>query len=705
MNFKNPLAGIFSKKDSSLAGGRVHSRVSEPLGPYQDSFDDYIFREVNPHLYEAIREAVGPIDGAINRLVTLDGIVLAEAATDRLQRELDDWMEGVLVNDMEQGFQAFYRSQGNEMYEQGHTIGEFILSNSGNDVERLRVADSKGTYFKRTNQSLETWYRAPGARRGRRDGSDQIERVLRNTYSSNNITDRLNSGGYNKINNAKLVYAGFNNEADGPYGVSLLRSTEFDVKVLLTMKNALMQTWTRFGDPIFNVQLKKKTRKDQTELDAQQSKLAENIAKVMDVKKSGNSADLVNVIGKDDDLDISILGGDGTVLEIEMPARHILEQIVSKTGLPSWMLGFHWSTAERLAQRQGDIAISESKTRFSLRKPGLTKALSAAMRARGTTWNKGDWEIKQDLPSLQDLVAKAQAEFLTAQTELMRSGSAGMSIENDTDNNKHTTIEIGGNNYTFKPTKKSSYNKAHQCKVESYVEDEAALMQLENTAVDALKSGWKNLERKLFTALGITSNKNNETIFIYNPIISHAEIQRLQNEFIDKVGSEDGDFIKSIFAAFERGINNAATELDIVAAIEASRGTTSQSLTQNGLQLVRSTTIRALGKDILLALEEGAYNGLNPKDVAKQLSERFELTNYNWDRLARSEIAQAQSEGKMAEYAANNVSLYDWKRAGGACPICIDKENNSPYAVGSGPLPMKDSHPNCRCTVVARLSV
>lgn len=699
----NPLTLFRRDAKSSRDGANVTARESRPEGPYSAIFESWVAREVNPWLYEAIREAVGPIDGAINRIVTLDGIVKAQAESDALQRELDDWMEGVQVNDLEQGFQAFYRSQGNELYEQGCTIGEFVLDERARDVVRLNVADSKGIYFRRPGGVLEVWYAPPGAVRGRRDGTDQIERVLRNTYPQAGQIN-LNDYGYRPIDPSRLVYAGFNNEADNPYGVSLMRSTEFDARALLTMKNALHRVWDRFGDPSFVVTYKTKSKADPGVLETRRTTLANNLAEVMRIKRSGNSADFVNAVGKDDDLEIAVLGADGQVLEIEMPARHVLESIVSKTGVPAWMLGFHWSTAERLAQRQGEMALQESRTRFASRRPGLIRVISTALRARGVTWGRGDWEIVQDLPSLQDLVAQSQARFLDAQTQMMLGGR--MPEADDDPGGKLAKVTPGG--HIIFPIDavigtEGVKSAGHRCKAETYVENEAELMRLERRAERGLLVGWRQLQAQSFRALGIDEAKGakQEPVFVFDAALMSQTLLDLQDEFVQAVGAEDAELAGGMYQAWLVGVSAAAQELDVDALVEEVRQRVQRSLADSGLALVRDASTRAFRDDILEELQRGAYDGQNPRDVARALRRRFEAHEYDWERLARSEIAQAQSQGKLDQYAEAGLEQYDWIPSGDACPICWGRANAGPYTVGAGPLPMRDSHPNCRCSVAA----
>jgi SPP1 gp7 family putative phage head morphogenesis protein len=680
------------------------AREASAQGPYTDLFETFVARQVNPYLYEALREAVGPLDGAINRLCTLDGIIRVEGNNDRLVSEIQGWMDGIKVQDVHQGFQSWCNLLGNEKYEQGFVIGEWVLNKNKTDVERLKIADSKGIYFKRkTSGELETWYRPPAKMRGRNDGTDNIERVLRNTYmAQTTIGAYLDSNNYRKLNPAALVYLGFNNEAENPYGVSLIRGTEFDSKVLLTIKNALFNVWDRFGDPIFDVKLKKKKQKTPAELLVEQTALSKSIANVFAIKRQGNSADLVNVIGSGDELEISILGAEGQVLQVEADARHLLEQIVAKTGLPSWLLGFHWSTAERLAEQQGTMIIQESRTRFEVSKPALRAPIEAMLRARGITFQRGDWDVIQELPNLQDMLKQAQANFLNTQAELMQRGGT----TNPTGDNspKGALVDFGGSIiYPSSPVANMSKALAHaQCKTETYVEDASALNRLEANAELGLKKQWNGLYADTLAALDITETKAPAPIFLFDQTTMLPLLLNLESDFIAQIGAHDAELAANLYRAWVRGLRNAAIELDVADTLsESLAARVSRELGANAFELVRDVTLRAYRNDIVLALENGVYNGLNPREVARQLKQRFDVHGADWERLARSEIAAAQGRGKLDQYADAGISRYDWVRAGGACPICIGLEAGGPYQVGTGPKPVRDSHPNCRCTVSA----
>ena len=702
----NPLNWFNNTGGEGQKSG-ITTRKTDPLGPYTAMFESWVAREVNPFLYEALRESVAPIDGAINKLVTLDGILRVEGGNDQITALIEEWMSNVPVNDLEVGLQSFYRSLGNEMYEQGFSIGEPRIEQDA--ISGLRVADSKGVIFERNLQGgLNCWYLPPKQKRGRRDGTDNIERVLRNGYQSESLMPMLKENGYRMIDPTLLVYAAFNPEADGPYGTSIMRSTEFDAKVLLVMKNSLMRTWERFGDPIFNVTYKTKAKVSPQQLEERKQSIAVNLAAAMRVKASGNSADVVNAVGRDDEIDIKILGGDGQVLEIEAPARHILEQIVSKTGLPSWMLGFHWSTAERLAQRQGEIALQESRTRFETRKPGLERIIATMLRLRGESWKRGDWYLTQDLPSLQDILAQAQARFLNTQADMMEGGRTPNPPEGGDSGPKFAGVSRLGE--IRWPT-----DEKHDCgchhhksttirhKSEQYIEDAPALVALEDRAVTALIQSWHQLYGDVTAALGLDEEgKSTSPVWQFEPTSMFVLLMELMDGFIDQNGTEDAAWQQATYEAWARGVTNAAAELQVEDGIEqAIRDQIQQAMAQRGMELVTETTIRTLKDDIITTLEQGALDGLNPKEVARKLRSRFEVHDYDWERLARTEIAEAQIQGKLTLYADEGIAEYDWVAAIDGCPICKGLERGGPYQVGSGPTIAGDSHPHCRCSITA----
>lgn len=432
MNLFQRIAHRIRGEKFANPGGAIgtQARQGAPLGPFSGMADMFVPNAVNPWLYEALRRAIPPLDGGIGSYISLDGILRVEGTNEALVAEVREWMETVPVNDAERGLQAVYSGLGNEVYEQGHAVAEWMPDTRGRDIVGLRIADSKGIRFQRTAQGLSVLYAAPGTPwHSRGDGTADVERILRGTTQYATVLPGvLTELGFAPLDTSRLIYAVHEPEAGNPYGTSLLRSIEFVSQILLTIQNATDRSWSRYGDPPLNVKYKTANPKvDAKELERRKGEIAKNIAATMGAKHKGNSVDFVSALGRDDDIAIEVIGASGTALEIEMPSRHMLEQILAKLRLPSWMLGFQWNTSDRASDGQVEMALGAAKVRFESRRPYLTDLIATLLRLRGRTWSPGDWMLVQETPNLRDVVKNAQADFLRAQTAFMLA-NAGVDV-------------------------------------------------------------------------------------------------------------------------------------------------------------------------------------------------------------------------------------------------------------------------------------
>jgi hypothetical protein len=417
----NPLQ-LFARRKNATPDGQIGAvtRATQPLGPWQGQLGSWVPRQGNPYLYEAMREAVPVLDGGIDQLVSVDGIIEIEGDNGKLVAEIQDWMDGVPVNDTETGLQAFYASQGNEVYEQGFGIGEMIRGPRGRDILGLRVADSKGVVYQRAENGMRVFYHPPSIPlTNRPDGLDQIQAILQGRARQSS-TSALTQWGFVELEPLNLVTAVNKPEADNVYGTSVLRSLPFVTQILVKMQNATSRVWERFGDPIFHVSYSTKNGKlDAAELEKRANAIAANLGKALAAKARGQSMDLATAAGSMDTVTIEVLGGEGEALQIEMPAKHMLEQITAAFGMPAWMLGIQGATVQGQSEQQAILVLQQAKTRFERRRPGLERVIATLLRSRGRTWKKGDWKLVQRTPNLMDESRQAQAAFLRAQTAMM----------------------------------------------------------------------------------------------------------------------------------------------------------------------------------------------------------------------------------------------------------------------------------------------
>lgn len=710
-------------KDAAFGGSQI-VRAGMTLGPWDALLHTFVPQLVNPYFYEALRRAMPLIDGGINMMVLLDGIVRIAGKNQALVNEISAAMTEIRVDDCETGLQSFYEITGTELYEQGFAMAERVFDARGRALVALRTADSKGMLARRNEDGTIEWYYRPPAYElaVRRNGTDYTEVVLRNNIV--NVTPGyINQLNYMALDPRTLLYSSYRPESNGPYGVSIMRSIEFVSQILMRIQNATGHVWDRFGDPSFHLTYATKNRNLKgPDLDKRRDQLAGDLANVLAAKRSGNSADLVNAIGADDTITLNVIGANGAVVNLDIPAKHMSEQILAKIPVPGWMLGLTDGSNNRMGDQQSEMVLMSSKVRFERRLPMLNSIVQSWLRGQGIAWKPGDWEIVQELPNLRDVMKQAQARFLNAQADLMTQGRlndspptpTGVTAAQGGDPNVaksiQTRIKKNGDVVTEVKFHRLDPRAAHRCahhkgagdNGEPWAEPDPSLQGIESNAVEGLLAMWNKLEAETAADLGIiTSDAAGTAIWTFDASTMLAKLQANQDKFIAAAGAEDGPLVAQAFDAFVRGLQNAASEFDAEVALDQYRTAIQQEITDRQLALVKDAAVRTYHDGILQQLADGGFDGQNPNAVADQLAAAFDAGDYDWTRLARTEIANAQMSGKLREYADLGVTKVNWVAAPGACSICDELAAGGPYDASDAPSIDSDSHPNCRCTITA----
>ena len=112
------------------------------------------------------------------------------------------------------------------------------------------------------------------------------------------------------------------------------------------------------------------------------------------------------------DVQIRVIGSDNQILDSSVPVKHMLEQIVAKTGIPPFMLGLSWSTTEKMSSQQADILTSELEAYRRMLNPIIHKICDIWLRLNGYS---SEISIEWDNINLQDEVEMARAQLLTMQ--------------------------------------------------------------------------------------------------------------------------------------------------------------------------------------------------------------------------------------------------------------------------------------------------
>ncbi|MDH4319889.1 MAG: hypothetical protein OEV73_00170 [Desulfobulbaceae bacterium] len=678
MNFPNLLtrAKGFFAKDAAFTNG-VQLRPNDGQGPFTPYFQSFIPRNVEASFYEFLREAIPIVDAAIGRLVSLDGHIVVKGNNDKLVDIINDWKDNVAVNDLQTGLQAFHANVSNEAFEQGFGLGEFITDKARRDIIGLRVADSKFIKFRRQSPA---------------GGIDILQKA------SADLDWRL-------LKRDNLMYFSIGNENQNPHGTPMLRSCEFVAKVLATMHNSLLNVWERFGDPSYSVTYKT-SKRDGADHKTRRDQMATEFDAAVRAKRAGKSADFIRAIDKDSDIDIKIIGADGQVLEMEVPSRHVLEQIVSKTGLPPWMLGLHWSTTERLANFEVEMVLADVVTRQAAKLPSFTRLVQTMLLLRGYTWKKGDWWLEFEQVNLHDVVAQAQARFLNAQADMYHVQNAetlGIALD-VRDLSIGKALAVHGEKSFKLPGETVKAAKSCGCKEGRRAEEWPEVDSLEEEYEKRLQGDWADLLARVKTILGLDQARGAKEEGDPPGFSMSAEQRGLIDAELKtwlaayNPASKESPVYWFYGQAFSAGVIRAARMVEdevTLLSILKNHGIFDK-LVKDGFDLVKDNATKALRNKILPEMEAHVIAGSNPVEVARRLEKLFTDKNADWQRLARSEMAMAAESAKHAEWKERGLKRLDFAPAPDACDMCRSLAGE--YDIDKCPLPVRDTHPRCRCS-------
>ena len=372
--------GLFHKKSGPESGGlavQIREGGRHPFGV----LDGYVpLRQGEIALYRSIREAVPIVDAAIWKLIRLAGGVQVKCQ-DQAQKELDWFLQHVNTGRGQRGIQSFLDCYLDSMLTCGRAVGEIVPDRRRRDIAALLCGNVADIEIKEgaTPMEFAIWGR----------GTDGTMREL--------------------PRQELLLFTPFQPETDSPYGVSLLRSMPFLTEILLKIYQAMGMNWERMGNVRFAVVYKPGDNPlDQSMVQERSRQIAREWSAAMQAGKQGNVRDFVAV----GDVDIKVIGADNQVLDSEVPVRQILEQLVSRTGIPPFLLGLSWSSTERMSTQQADMMTSEITAIRRGLEPVVERICELWLTLHGYRPQVSvDWE---DV-NLQDLVEEARAELYRQQ--------------------------------------------------------------------------------------------------------------------------------------------------------------------------------------------------------------------------------------------------------------------------------------------------
>jgi hypothetical protein len=362
-----------------LRGGDTHPfgalRGFVPLGTGEE------------RMYRQLREAIPVLDAAVGKLVRLSGGFDVRCRDRVAQEKLERFLKQVPCGRGQVGMESFLATYLDSLLTYGRAIGEMVVAGGKlravcwGDVTALEIQEGDNPL------DVEIW------------GPD--EHGLMRPLPLQHL----------------LLFTTMNPDPTHPYGVSMFRGMPFLAEILVKIYNTIGTNWERAGNVRYSVICKGGEELDPAVAQERGKQVAQEWAKAMEDCKNGRVRDFVAV----GDVQIKVIGGEAPILDSQVPVRQILEQLISKTGLPPFLLGLNWSTTERMSAQQSDILTSELWALRRTVEPAVEKVCRTYLALEGLD---DRFEILWNDISLQDITEEAQADLYKAQAEKARAEAA-----------------------------------------------------------------------------------------------------------------------------------------------------------------------------------------------------------------------------------------------------------------------------------------
>ncbi len=365
----------FSKKDLL-----VQTRPKK-ITEIETIFGSSISENTKNYVYRKIRDYIPIVDAAFEKIEKITGSFKFSCKDKKAENFLNDFALNVKVGHSMTGLYAFLQIYLDSLLMYGNAVGEIVLDKNYN-IKALYNANIDDIFL-----CLD------------KDGLDV------DVYVKGESLTPIKTKNKNLI-----LFSSLNPNPGEVKGKSMLSSLPFVSDILMKIYNAVGENFDRVGNIRFSINYNPKD----TEIDnAYAKERAELIAKewsdAMSCSKNGQIKDFISV----GDVKITAIGADNQLLDCQIPARQMIEQIVAKLSIPPFMLGLSWSTTERMCEQQSKFFIEEISYYRRLLNPIILKIAKTALYLNGfITKPKICWSNL----NFADEYKAAQVKYLSAQT-------------------------------------------------------------------------------------------------------------------------------------------------------------------------------------------------------------------------------------------------------------------------------------------------
>lgn len=352
---------------------------------------DFAPRE-DPRLYSQLRETIPVVDAAIRHLLRLTGTFVLSSRDPASNQELERFQRQVKAGPSQRGLGEFVVQYLDSLLTFGTAVGEMVLD--------------------RRRQGVEALYQAPLDHLEIRQGETPLDAQIL-------VKGEESPWEGTPLRWPELVFFSALNPAPGQVkGRSLLEGLPFVSTVLVKIYRSMGQNFERAGNVRYAVTYRPGPGEQG---DARQiaREMAEEWSRAMADTRGGQVRDFVAV----GDVGVRVIGAESRMPDTQAPVRQLLEEIVSKLGIPPFILGLNWSSTERMSRQQADFLTSELDSYRRLLEPVILKICRTHLRLRGLD---GEPEILWDNVSLQDEMDMAAARLDNARAAQIEAQLAGV---------------------------------------------------------------------------------------------------------------------------------------------------------------------------------------------------------------------------------------------------------------------------------------
>lgn len=334
------------------------------------------------NLYKSMRNSIPIIDAAFGKIERLIGGFTFFCDDEKAERFLNDFSYNIKVGASRTGLEHFICTYLDSLLMFGNAVGEIVFDDNWN-ITALYNANISDVVLMSGNDPLDL-------KICRKNGFDS---PIEPTYPE------------------RILFTALNPVPGEVGGQSVLNSLPFVTNILNKIYGAMGENFDRVGNVRFAVTYKPgENGVDQVYAKERAETIAREWSDGMAASKRGDIRDFVAV----GDVDIKVIGADNQIIDYEIPAKQMVEQIISKLSIPPFMLGLSWSTTERMSEQQAEILSSELAYYRRLLNPIILKIATTALRVNGYSDRP---KIKWDVLNFNDQIQAAKTRLYNAQAE------------------------------------------------------------------------------------------------------------------------------------------------------------------------------------------------------------------------------------------------------------------------------------------------